>query len=416
MIKKLIRLDFDSLLYEFISKLPYSVDEDDTVLKWKDGAVNNFNPTESICPQTYQILTDFGIEINRTYYNEIPYGRYFLYKNIDDILVGDGWISFSGYGLQLLYKHWGDSAEVLIDLFQQFIDEKEKECLFEGVDSFDKETIITRFETLSVDADYPKRLTSIDKYLEKFQKNYIIPTHISKTNFLKFCKDASWLKFGATQNGELVWDILTFVKNNIELQYFDNLWCYDAKNDDRHIKNHLYNALCFESVTFGDLAKHEIEQATLKITKDAIKRKYVKLDDDLQVLKKSIMSLLDDNQNRLWETKEFQSRYFPQYISEFKRGSRLLSFNEDASHCSDDDYGKYGYSHRSYIIVNERFIKLIPSDKKYREYLFDIREGREEIALALIVGYFKSLINNKRQRFLIEPLFNDFGIYKVNRL
>lgn len=104
----------------------------------------------------------------------------------------------------------------------------------------------------------------------------------------------------------------------------------------------------------------------------------------------------------------------------------VLVFNENCSHYSDlDNYGWYGFGkstefHTSHLVIDydNHELTLIPSDAKYSIYRFSVstqRVSMEEAALVLI-KYFTSSLDNKRQYFSIPLIFREWGLYNFRRL
>lgn len=103
----------------------------------------------------------------------------------------------------------------------------------------------------------------------------------------------------------------------------------------------------------------------------------------------------------------------------------ILMFGENCSHLSDWDNSWWNWFkntefHTSHLVIDydNHELTLIPSDAKYSIYRFSVSTQRatmEEAALVLI-KYFTSSLDNKRQNFSIPLIFREWGIYNFRRL
>lgn len=103
----------------------------------------------------------------------------------------------------------------------------------------------------------------------------------------------------------------------------------------------------------------------------------------------------------------------------------ILVFGENCSHLSDWDNSwwncfKGTEFHISHLVIDydNHELTLIPSDEKYSIYRFSVSSQRatmDEAALVLI-KYFTSSLDNKRQYFRIPLIFREWGIYNFRRL
>lgn len=100
-------------------------------------------------------------------------------------------------------------------------------------------------------------------------------------------------------------------------------------------------------------------------------------------------------------------------------------FGENCSHLSDWDNSWWNWFkntefYTSHLVIDHdnHELTLIPSDAKYSIYRFSVSTQRatmEEAALVLI-KYFTSSLDNKRQYFSIPLIFREWGIYNFRRL
>lgn len=103
----------------------------------------------------------------------------------------------------------------------------------------------------------------------------------------------------------------------------------------------------------------------------------------------------------------------------------ILEFSENCSHFSDWDNSWWNFFkstefHKSHLIIDydSHELTLIPSDHKYSIYRFSVvtqRGSMNEAALVLI-KYFTSSLENKRQYFRIPLIFREWGLYNFRRL
>lgn len=103
----------------------------------------------------------------------------------------------------------------------------------------------------------------------------------------------------------------------------------------------------------------------------------------------------------------------------------ILMFGENCSHLSDWDNSWWNWFkntefHTSHLVIDydNHELTLIPSDARYSIYRFSVSTQRatmEEAALVLI-KYFTSSLDNKRQYFSIPLIFREWGIYNFRRL
>lgn len=103
----------------------------------------------------------------------------------------------------------------------------------------------------------------------------------------------------------------------------------------------------------------------------------------------------------------------------------ILEFSENCSHFSDWDNSWWNYFkstefHKSHLVIDydNHELTLIPSDQKYSIYRFSVstqRGSMDEAALVLI-KYFTSSLENKRQYFRIPLIFREWGLYNFRRL
>ncbi|MBR4147969.1 MAG: hypothetical protein IKU00_08835 [Bacteroidales bacterium] len=427
---------FQDVLFKFISLLPGCVSEKDGKLEWCQEENDCYGPNYP-WTNTKKVLAECGIALSEDFYRGSSHGRPFLYISMNAVNVGDGWISFQGEGISILYDHWDEydyfeedngvkpngNISRLIILFEQYL--KAFDGYFDGLD------IGYCLEQFGEVYSSPgkKSISCIDSFLRNFKKYYIFQSHISKANFLRLSKKDSYLRLGANKKGELIWDIHTFVKDTI---YFSD--CYiDVSNSvfsngdgfhydeaDRMLSKELYDLLHFEPYNFVKKAREKVLDLVSIITKKDLNLNYGRADDDISNLKKKIIDLVC-NKGNLFEIKEYQSRFFPQVIHYLHNDHQVLSFVENASHSSDFSYNKLGDAHRSFLVIsknkllNVSVITLIPSNNKYSTYGFQVTKGLEQVAIALIVGYFNSCIDNKRENLLIKPLFQDFGITRFQK-
>lgn len=427
---------FQKVLFDFIALLPIRISEEDGNFVWKQETKNcyyrNYSWTKS-----KRVLEECGIVLNEDFHRGPSNGHAFLYVNMNSVNVGEGWISFQGNDISTLYDHWdkfdgwpdecqypdGKNLSSLKKLFAQYLD-----TLNDWVDDLDIDYCVERFGMANYLA-WQKKIQCIDDYLHNFEKYYVFQTYISKANFLKICKNDSYLRLGATRNGELVWDILDFVKNSVDfsdcyIDVSDNTYFigdrFNSFEADCKLARELYNVLHFEPYAFGKKSKKKVLELTPSFTAQHLNLSYPKADDDVSCLKKSLTELVN-NGEKLFEIKEYQSRFFPQIVRLYQRNCQILTFVEDASHISDYSYNKACDAHRSFLIVskakqpNITKIILIPSNEKYASYVFQVMQGFGQIAVALIAGYFSSCIENKRECLLIKSLFQDFGIVTFRR-
>lgn len=413
---------FQDVLYDFISRLPYCVyrvDDEYNELIW--GNVRYDYNTNCHWPKTKKTLIECGINMDNSVFWENIRKPFFLYLNWTHVMVGDGWISFIGDDISVLYDHWdngsywdeekeaqpeGQNIKTLKSLFKQYLD-----TLCDWDSDLDKNYCLERFGMVRK-SFFGKKLSCIDDFLQNYKKHYIFQTGISKSNFLRICKNDGYLRLNANKNGELTWDILSFMRDHVNLGSCDS---------DYILSSELYNVVHFEPYEFQKKTKERVIGLTRLITKEKMNLRYNKADEDIAKLNKSIARLVNNEEN-LFEIKDYQSRFFLQLKQYFEEDSKVLSFVEDATHYSDFEYNKSGDAHRSFLVVSKSgnseiiFVTLIPSNKKYTFYQFHVKRGFEQIAIALIVGYFKSYIDNKRQNMLIKPLFTDFGVVGFKKM
>ncbi len=112
------------------------------------------------------------------------------------------------------------------------------------------------------------------------------------------------------------------------------------------------------------------------------------------------------------------------YLREIEKCT-ILEFGENCSHLSDWDNSWWNWFkstkfHTSHLVIDyeNHELTLIPSDIKYSIYRFSVSTQRatmEEAALVLI-KYFTSSLDNKRQYFRIPLIFREWGIYNFRRL
>ncbi|MDE5629349.1 MAG: hypothetical protein K2I69_07290 [Muribaculaceae bacterium] len=103
----------------------------------------------------------------------------------------------------------------------------------------------------------------------------------------------------------------------------------------------------------------------------------------------------------------------------------ILEFSENCSHFSDWDNSWWNYFkstefHKSHLVIDydNHELTLIPLDQKYSIYRFSVstqRGSMDEAALVLI-KYFTSSLDNKRQYFRIPLIFREWGLYNFRRL
>lgn len=103
----------------------------------------------------------------------------------------------------------------------------------------------------------------------------------------------------------------------------------------------------------------------------------------------------------------------------------ILEFSENCSHFSDWDNSWWNFFkstefHKSHLIIDydSHELTLIPSNHKYSIYRFSVvtqRGSMNEAALVLI-KYFTSSLENKRQYFRIPLIFREWGLYNFRRL
>ena len=426
---------FQHVLFDFLSLIPICVHEEDDELVWVAESKDYFYGYDTWC-QIKKVLEACEIKHNDEFHRSACRGRYFLYVPKNDVNVGDGWISFQGDAVSLLYNHWdsgdwledpttrpdGECVSLMKRLFAQYL-----ETLNNLDGELDLNYCAGRFCVTSY-STWQSSLACIDEFLQQFKRYYIIPTHISKANFLRICKDDAFLRFGVTESGELIWNLLAFVKehvdfsdcyykNHIDDSLYGDIEGFSQTAAEYRLANELYNALHFEPFSFGKITKEKVFDRTESITKQSMNLSYAKADDDVLSLKKSIVKLIE-NGGVLQEIKEYQSRFSPEVIRFCQPGNRVLSFIENAWHSSDYTYNKMGDVHRSYLVISKSktCITLIPSDKKYSNYVFIVKDGFDEIATALLVGYFRSSIENKRENLIIKSLFQKFGIIEFRKL
>lgn len=157
----------------------------------------------------------------------------------------------------------------------------------------------------------------------------------------------------------------------------------------------------------------------------ALKAKRFKATDEQDRLKKILSSPLlsgvrivtDYYKNRL----SLRGSY---YLREIEKCA-ILVFGENCSHLSDWDNSWWNWFkstefHTSHLVIDydNHELTLIPSDVKYSIYRFSVSTQRatmEEAALVLI-KYFTSSLDNKRQYFSIPLIFREWGIYNFRRL
>ena len=67
--------------------------------------------------------------------------------------------------------------------------------------------------------------------------------------------------------------------------------------------------------------------------------------------------------------------------------------------------------------IDSKYIRLIPTNKKYTDYLFHIDTSvcSLEVATYVIWRYFTSSLCNKRQGFQPTEIFKIFGIKRVTK-
>lgn len=417
---------FQSILYDFISLLPYCVyrvDDEGNELLWGEAQYDydrNYH-----WPSTRKALIECGIDFDNSLFWENIRKPLFLYLSWSNVMVGDGWISFNGDGISILYDHWdnsdywdknvenqidGQNIRTLKNLFEQFL-----KTLRDWEGDLDNEYCIKRFGEVRK-SFWRKELSCIDDFLQNYKKQYIFQTGISKSNFLRICKNESCLRLNANKNGKLTWDILSFMRDHVNFSD-----CFSSNHYDFELARRIFNIVHFEPYEFEKKTKEKVLGLSCLITKKNMNLRHTKADEDVAILNKSIARLVN-NEGNLFEIKDYQSRFFLQLKQYFKDGTKVLSFVENTSHYSDSDYNKYGDAHRSFLVVTKgkrtepTRIWLIPTNKKYTTYHFQVKKEFEQIAITLIVGYFKSYIDNKRQCLLIKPLFNDFGIVRFEKI
>ena len=103
----------------------------------------------------------------------------------------------------------------------------------------------------------------------------------------------------------------------------------------------------------------------------------------------------------------------------------ILEFSENCSHFSDWNNSWWNYFkstefHKSHLVIDydRHELTLIPSDQKYSIYRLSVstqRGSMDEAALVLI-KYFTSSLENKRQYFRIPLIFREWGLYNFRRL
>lgn len=407
---------FQSVLYDFISFLPLcSSQTENGELTWGDARYD-FDINYS-WPNTKKALEECGLGIDYPMLMESLRKPLFLYVKKNEVLFGDGWISFKGDGITILYDHWDAIAHLddetrisnsnidsLKTLFNQYL-----ETLHDWDGDLDKKYCNKRFGEIET-SYWKNRLACIDAFLQQFNKHIILPTHISKTNLIRICENDEYLRLYANKDGELAWDILSFMRDHVDFSD-----CNFNEHADFKLAREIFNIVHFEPFFFGKKTNEKVQDLSRLITKKKLNWGHVKADEEIHYLKQSIDELIE-NGERLFEIKEYQQRFFIEKKWAFENGYRVLTFMENAHHCSDFEYDKTGDAHRSYLMIektkrkNEIKLCLIPSNRKYTPYYFTTKKGYEELAIALIVGYFSSPIENKRQSLLITPLFKDFGI------
>ncbi len=100
---------------------------------------------------------------------------------------------------------------------------------------------------------------------------------------------------------------------------------------------------------------------------------------------------------------------------------RIFRFYENCAHYSDDDYynGSWGKSteyHVSHLVIDMKCHQIIlsPTNFKYSRYRFIVASDSSlEVAALVILKYFASDIQNKRQYFTLPKIFEHFGIYSL---
>lgn len=420
---------FQKVLFDFIALLPSCVYEVNDSLVWGEKTKDCYYYHSF--PSSKKVLEECGIDLCEDFHRGASNGRHFLCLSMNLINVGDGWISFQGDEISILYDYWdvqgvgtehtdGDNINSLKVLFAQYLETRNG-----GIDDLDIDYCIERFGGTHC-LHYRKSITCIDEFLQKFRKYYIFQTHISKANFLRICGKDSYLRLGATKSGELVWDILAFEEEHIDFQdcYYKNQvdGCNDidgfllSEADDR-LSRQLYYTLHFEPYMFGKKVKEKVLELSHFMSKKKMKLNHPKADDDISCLKKNLTELVS-NVKTLFEIKEYQSRFFPKIVQYCQSGNRVFYFLEDASHLSDYSYNKMGEAHQSFLVWENKKsdrtrLLLVPSNDKYATYIFYVENEYVQIAIALITAYFNSCIENKREKMLIKSLFRDFGIIKL---
>lgn len=177
----------------------------------------------------------------------------------------------------------------------------------------------------------------------------------------------------------------------------------------------LKTVLFSEIYKFSDEAENSV----------ALRAKRFKATDEQDRLKKILSSPLlsgvrivtDYYKNRL----SLRGSY---YLREIEKCT-ILMFGENCSHLSDWDNSWWNWFkstefHTSHLVIDydNHELTLIPSDVKYSIYRFSVSTQRatmEEAALVLI-KYFTSSLDNKRQYFSIPLIFREWGIYNFRRL
>lgn len=100
---------------------------------------------------------------------------------------------------------------------------------------------------------------------------------------------------------------------------------------------------------------------------------------------------------------------------------RIFRFYENCAHYSDDDWyngfwGKSTEYHVSHLVLDKQYHQIIlsPTNIKYSIYRFNVTsESSLELAALVILKYFASNIQNKRQYFTLPKIFEHFGIYSL---
>lgn len=381
---------FENILYDFISKLPYRVKKKKHYYWDINSSVEvDFDfelQRSSFGGDTYSYyrLSDkVCIPINREYYYNNPYGRYFLYIPLRNVLIGDGWIAVRCNSEISLYL---DNTDLLVGLFSQYL-EKEQHIY--------NDFFINEFERPNY---LGNGLECVDTFLKKYEgKEYIFNTYISRNNFIKLCGNAELLTFGGSPNGELIWDLPSFVFRNYNILF--------------NMTDALKEFVFYENYDFS--SQRRIEK----------KLKSIQTDDDNMnlVIQNSLLRI----KSGIQEITAFQCRLHKQFISDINNGNRVFVFIENADHFSDEEIILGGTPHKSFLIVQhyssiyktEYMITLKPSNKRYSDYSFYVEKESLDEALITIVGFFSSRIKNKRQLLRnynmskqIREIFSQFGI------